>query len=255
MTQQQADVLSRDRTYDSDRIREQVTADLMRKTRWAVLATLGLFVGLLLLFQLLRGTPGVATAVDWALLEGYTGLWSLSLLISGLVFALSEYRSNEVQQRLGNAVASFDIYTELYNRITDPEETAARRWIILNIEPRARGQPQEEWLADVKAKLQEKPDDWDQEMAPGHIYLKRALNTFYFIGFADQHYWNMKNELVEWMSPPIAKVWERIGPYVEQEAIERAEPDFYKAARAYGQHCLNWRRERGWESTIVQDGT
>ena len=81
-------------------------------------------------------------------------------------------------------------------------------------------------------------------MPPGQTHLKRVLNTLDFVGFVADHYWDMwrtDDELVQWMSSPITKVWERIGPYVEYEAVERQEPDFYQAARMLSQYCLDWR--------------
>ena len=76
-----------------------------------------------------------------------------------------------------------------------------------------------------------------------------------FLGFVGKHYWNMENELVSWISPSVAKVWERISLYVENEAELRSEPDFYESAREFGQYCVQWRNERYPKSTVIKGAT
>ena len=99
------------------------------------------------------------------------------------------------------------------------------------------------------------PEGWQKERPPGREHLKQILNTLDFIGFVASHYWTIENELVEWMNPLVAKVWERIGPYVEDEAKRRNEPDFYQAARELGDQCLEWRRAKGLTSIVIDDAT
>jgi hypothetical protein len=42
---------------------------------------------------------------------------------------------------------------------------------------------------------------------------------------------------------------------VEDEAKRRNEPDFYQAAREFGQNCIAWREKRYPKSNIVSTGT
>ena len=65
----------------------------------------------------------------------------------------------------------------------------------------------------------------------------------------------MENELVFWMSPSISKVWERIDLYVEEEALQRNEPDYYESAREIGKFCVEWRAANYPPSNIISNGT
>jgi hypothetical protein len=91
--------------------------------------------------------------------------------------------------------------------------------------------------------LDEAPLDAPGGRGVGRAHLKVVLNDFDFIGFVNDNYWTMEQEIVEWLSPSIAKVWERIGAYIEWEASRRNEPDYYEAARTFGQYCIKWRSE------------
>ena len=136
------------------------------------------------------------------------------------------------------------------------EAMTARRWIILNLPTLDEaGNDKDTWLAQTKALISATQTGEKAERAPGKTYLKQVLNDFDFLGFVAQHYWSMDNELVEWMSGPVAKVWERIYVYVEWEGQERAEPDFYASARWLGSRCLKWRSSQKYQkSKIVKDG-
>jgi hypothetical protein len=227
---------------------------IIRRLAWSALIAIGVFVLALLLFYLTPVLPNGPHRLDWSLLEGFISLLSLALVLGGSVFALREYISNEIQQQKDEKKVAFDVYQVIFDRLMNPEDTAARRWIILNIPVLPPGEDQAAWVKDVRARIHEWPDDWHGETSPGQTYLKRVLNTLDFVGFVAEHYWDMwrtDDELVQWMSSPITKVWERIGPYVEYEAEERDEPDFYQAARMLSQYCLQWRRAHRPVSRIV----
>ena len=189
------------------------------------------------------GAGDQARQVQWGLLEGITSLATLSLVIGGFALTFREYRRSAIQHSRESAEAAFNIYKEIFDRLMNPEATAARRWIILNMEPRKEDCMDEETWLKTKDKLNERPPNWDKERAPGVEYLREALNVFDFIGFTAENYWDVEAELIKWMHPPIVKVWERVGAYIEREAIERNEPDFYQGARALGKMCLKWRQD------------
>jgi hypothetical protein len=65
----------------------------------------------------------------------------------------------------------------------------------------------------------------------------------------------MENELVLWMSSPVAKVWERIHLYVKEEARQRNEPDYYQSACEFADYCMEWRRENRPQAKVIKDGT
>jgi hypothetical protein len=227
---------------------------IVRRLVWSALIAIGVFILALLLFYLTPVLPNGPHHLDWSLLEGFISLLSLALVLGGSVFALREYISNEIQQQKDEKKVAFDVYQVIFDRLMNPEDTAARRWIILNVPVLPPGEDRAEWVKQVRARMHELPDDWQGEMPPGQAHLKRVLNTLDFVGFVADHYWDMwrtDDELVQWMSSPITKMWERIGPYVEYEAEERDEPDFYQAARMLGQYCLQWRRAHRPVSRIV----
>lgn len=245
--------------FDSKRVRQETTQRLIRLGLISLAVGIGVLVLIGLLFPLTTFLPDrVGDAeppqlVDWVLLEGIASAVTLALIIGGLAFAFVEYTENEVQQKRQNAESAFGIYKEVFDRLMNPSEAEARRWIILNLPTlKEMGGDERAWLAVVKDRLESTEPGI---RAPGKDYLKQVLNTFDFIGFVAKHYWNMENELVEWMSPVIAKVWERVSGYVEQEARDRNEPDYYLSAREFGTHCLAWRRKHFPESTIIDNAT
>ncbi len=192
---------------------------------------------------------------DWSLMEGYAGLVTLALLIGGLVFAAREYIRQESQISQQESQISFEIYQAIHTKLTQPENEAARRWILLNIPVLDGNINKEAWLNDVSQKLHQKPRGWREAIAPGHQHLKNVLNTLDYFGFIAENYVNVEGALLEWMSAPVAKVWERISPYIEDEREKRKEPDFYKSAFYIGERCLKWRTEKGYQSEIIESGT
>lgn len=245
--------------FDSKRIREETIRRLISLGLISLGVGLGFLVLIGLVFPLTSFLPDQVGAsdpprvIDWALLEGVASAATLALILGGLVFAFVEYTENEVQQKRQSAESAFGIYKEIFDRLMHPSEAEARRWIILNLPTLndMRGD-QQAWLAVVRDRL----ESTEPGIRPlGKDYLKQVLNTFDFIGFIAKHYWNMENELVEWMSPVVAKVWDRVGEYVEQEALQRNEPDYYISAREFADHCLTWRRSHYPEANIIDNAT
>jgi hypothetical protein len=248
--------------FDPAQIRRRITRTLLLAGAISGAIVVGLFAIALLLFPLTRylpqtvGSGELAQEVNWGLLEGITGLATLCLVIGGLVFALIEYRRSEIQDSRARAQSSFNIYKELYDKLTNPEATAARRWIVQNLPTLEQmAGDRDAWLARTKELLDQSPEGWTKARAPGRDHLKQILIVFDFIGFVASHYWTIENELVEWMNPLVAKVWERVYLCVEDEAKRRNEPDFYQAARDLGDRCLEWRRKHYEPSVIIDDGT
>jgi hypothetical protein len=202
------------------------------------------------------GTGANTRQIPWDMLGNITGLITMSLFFGGVVFAFLEYVQTAIQRKRESAEASFNIYKELYDRLMNTEALEARRWIILNLPTlEDAGNDRTLWQERAKKVLDEIPAGWQSERAPGREYLKQVLNTFDFIGFVAQHYWNMENELVMWMSPSVAKVWERIEPIVEEEADKRHEPDYYESARNFGKYCVEWRQKNFPKSRVIKNAT
>ena len=197
----------------------------------------------------MSGACAAGGGCDWGLLEGYASMLTLAILVGGLVFTVWEYSRQESQ-------ISFQIYEAIHARMTNPAEEAARRWIIINITlPEDEDMPLEKWIEKTTNTIHQRPEDWTQDLPPGHQAVKMTLNTLDYVGFVSTNYVNVEGPLLQWMSSPIAKVWERLAPLVEHERIARGEPDYYKAASAIGEKCLTWRRQQGLKSKIIKLGT
>lgn len=182
------------------------------------------------------------------MLEGFIGLITLALLVGGLVFSYGEYTRQESEM-------SFQIYEAISNRLTDPEEEAARRWIIINIQPLEDPQLKEEWLENMLALLRDKSTVDEFGLPIGHSYLKKVLNTFDYFGFISENYMNVEGPFLEWMSAPVAKIWERIEPYIDNESELRDEEDYYRSAKYIGKKCVEYRKNNDLGSTFHKDAT
>jgi hypothetical protein len=241
-----------------------------RTTLWAVLAGVVALLVFLIIFQVslyyyyprISVLPGmyqsgeVTRQIDWRYLGDITSLATFAVIVAGVVFAFINYVQNAVQRKREEAEASFNIYLEMYNKLMDHSAMEARRWVIVNLPTlEEMRNDQKAWLEHIETKLNEIPPGWEGKRPPGREYLKEVLNTFDFIGFVGRYYWNMENELVLWMSSPVAKVWERIHLYVEEEARLRNEPDYYETAREFADYCMAWRRENRPRVTVIKDGT
>jgi hypothetical protein len=239
--------------FDVKQIQRNTRNRLIGMLAISLLPALIIFFGGLLGFPILVKALTGTASISWGTPGDITNLITLSLIIGGGVFVFFEYINDEVHERREHAEASFNIYKELFERLTSEEDTEARRWIIQNIQPCDNPQNMDAWLRQTRDKLSYRPDNWTQEIAPGQMYLKHVLNTFDFVGFVAGNYWSMEEELVQWMSPPVTKVWERIGPFVQDEANKRDEPDYYSSAREFGEYCVNWRRGRYNPAKIIDN--
>lgn len=188
-------------------------------------------------------------------LEGLSGLVTMALVIGGLVFTFVDRQQKEKEERLNNQTISYQHFETIHNLLTDPEREAARRWIYQNILPKTDEQPLEDWLETINKKIAEKPKGWDEPRTPGQKYIKMILNDLDFIGFVFDEYWNAEDKEVEWFSPPIAKVWERLAPYVAAQREARSEPDWYQAAAIIGEYAISWREKQGYADAEIIEKT
>ena len=191
--------------------------------------------------------------VDWSLLEGFVSVISLALVAGSLAFALVEYTEKEnAKQReklieaREKAKLSYDIYQAIFERLTDPEQEAARRWILANIPLKKDDEDLAAWYQRVQAKIMARPEGRENELPEGQRAVKLTLNCFDYIGFIANHYWDIDEDSLDWISPPIAKVWKRIGPYVTHVRTLRKAKDYYLSAEAMGKRCIEWRQRRGF---------
>lgn len=243
--------------FNPKRIRLRTTLVALAAGVVALLFGIAAFLFFLYLFPFVTRLPETyqTKEINWSLLGGITSLATFALFFGGVLFALFDYVQNAIQKKREDAEASFNIYKEIFDRLMNPEALEARRWVIENLHTlEEMNNDKEAWRDHIRTQINIVPRGWKGQRSPGKEYLKEILNTFDFIGFVARHYWNMENELVIWMSPPIAKVWERIWPYVEEEADRRGEPDYYLSAREFAKYCVDWRRKRNLKSKIIKNG-
>lgn len=252
--------LSRNEGFNPRKIRTRTTVGAVSAGIIALIFVLVTFVASLYFFPQVPSWADSRLAgplrLDWTALGGITSLATFSLVVGGVLFALIDYIQNAVQRKRDDAEASFNIYKEMFNRLMSPEALEARRWVILNLPTlEEMGNDKKAYLDQVNKELNKMPRGWKSKRPPGREYLKDILNTLDFIGFVAKHYWNMENELVEWMSSPVTKVWERISVYVEEESKLRNELDYYESARNFANYCVEWRRQKYPKSNVIPNGT
>jgi len=195
--------------------------------------------------------------LDWGSLGNMASVTAISVAAGGVYFTYHQYRHSEKQRIREDAESAINLYKNIYDRIMNPASVEARRWVILNLPTLdAMNNDKEAWLTHIHKKILQRPRGSKGKRAPGQEYLKHILNDLDFIGFIHTNYWPMDEEMAQWMSPPVAKVWERIGEYVEREARLRSEPDYYIAARDFGNYCVEWRRKHNRpQSKVIENGT
>lgn len=188
---------------------------------------------------------GISETNNWNLLEGFVGAISLALLAGGLTFALAEYIDTEKAKQAEKAKLSYEIYNAIYGKLTDPAQEAARRWILSNIAIKRDDEDIETWYQRTHAKIMKTSRGGKGELPEGQNAIKLTLNCFDYIGFIADHYWDMEDDSLDWISAPIAKVWRRIGPYVLHVRALRKTTDYYLSAERVGELCVEWRQGKG----------
>ena len=236
--------------------------EIVRKLSLFALASL--FLGLAGYLLLMWAFPFFSSAyfgkVEWDRLGEYVSVISLALVTAGLAFALAEYTDKEnakrrqiIAEELERAKEarevgklSYDIYQAIFEKLTAPEQEAARRWILTNIPVKKADEDMAAWYEQANAKIMRRtPGTKDDDLPEGQTAVKLTLNCFDYIGFIANHYWDIDDDSLDWISPPIAKVWKRIGPYVTHVRTLRKASDYYLSAELIGSRCIEWRQKRG----------
>jgi len=81
---------------------------------------------------------------------------SLAVVGGGLTFAGVEYVSKENAKAREKAKLSYDIYQAIFDKLTAPEQEAARRWILTNIEAKKEDEDRAAWYQKTQAKIMER---------------------------------------------------------------------------------------------------
>jgi hypothetical protein len=182
---------------------------------------------------------------DWNLLDGFVGVISFALLVGSLTFALTEYIGTEKAKEADKAKLAYEIYKAIFEKLTDPEQEAARRWILSNIDIKKEDEEIAAWYKRTNTKVMRVARDNISDLPEGQKAVKLTLNCFDYIGFIANHYWEIEADSLDWISAPIAKVWGRIGPYVMHIRTLRNTTDYYLSAEYLGELCVKWRQDKG----------
>jgi len=200
-------------------------------------------------------TQSVSEANNWNLLEGFTSAISLALLAGGITFAFAEYVDKENAKQDEKNKLSYEIYKAIFDKLTDPEQEAARRWILSNINIKRDEEDIEHWYKQTQAKIMKKGKGDKDGLPEGQRAVKMTLNCFDYIGFIAVHYWEIEDDSLDWISSPIAKVWRRLDPYVGHVRTLRKTNEYYTSAEYVGDLCVNWRQRKGLPDEEYTKGT
>lgn len=153
----------------------------------------------------------------WSMLEGLSAVAAFAVVVGGGFFALLQLIEATERRHM-------EIYNDVFKRLMDDREIAARRWIY-----------------------QKLPDDPEQGIASlsevGQRHVKLVLNSFDHLGFLLMQDWVTDDGIIGWVSPIVLKTWAKLGPYVAYEAARRGEPYYYGAAVALARRCEEWWRQ------------
>lgn len=208
-------------------------------------------LGVVSYFAILRSFRAFALRISgsleqWTLLDGFVGVISLALLVGGLTYTVLDRIRAEYAEEREKTKLSYDIYQAIFEKLTNPEQEAARRWILANIKVKKSDEDIESWYQRTQTKIME-PGDGDESGLPeGQKFVKQTLNCLDYIGFIAHNYWEIGEGSLDWLSPPVAKVWSRLGPYVQHVRTLRGAKDYYIPAEYIGDLCIQRRRARGF---------
>lgn len=187
-------------------------------------------------------------------LDDFISLVTLAVLAGGFLFWAIDRRQKDLAEAAREQSLSFQLFQTIHDRLVNPEQEEARRWILANIPVKPADLPAAEWYKQITPVIEARPSGWENERSPGQTYIKNVLNNFDFIGFVSEHFWNARESDIEWLSPPVAKVWARLGPYVEHLSELRQEPDYYRSASRFGEYCIRFRKEKGLPTSKYVEG-
>jgi hypothetical protein len=207
-------------------------------------------LGAISYFAILRWFRAFAVGIsgaleDWSLLDGFVGAVSVALLVGGLTYTVLDRIRAEYAEEREKTKLSYDIYQAIFEKLADPEQEAARRWILANIKIKGDEEDIESWYQRTHAKIMERANGNQSDLPDGQNYVKQTLNCLDYLGFIASHYWDIGEDSLDWLSPPVAKVWKRLGPYVRHIRTLRGALDYYVPAEYIGNLCIKWRQDKG----------
>lgn len=219
-----------------DRIKDMPAGRVVGLAALFSLTFFAVWVGLIVVVWRIFGLGSIPPTDFWGAVESLSSAATLATVIGGGLFALLQVvesvdsRQREVETR------NLEIYNNIFERLTSDRNIAARRWIYQHL----TGDP---------------ATDRQNLTADGQEHIKLVLNSLDHLGFLIRQDWITSEAIIDWVSPFVVKVWEKLGPYVDDEAIRRNEPDYYEAVRHLAEHCKAWRETKysGVQHNWVKD--
>lgn len=197
----------------------------------------------------------VSGAQDWNLLGSFVSVLTLSFLVGGLVTSVIDRVNADLIQSRENAKLSFDIYQAINAKLTDPEQEAARRWILNHIPIKKDSEDIQTWYEQTQEVVMAGEKGQEDGLSEGQRAVKMTLNLLDYIGFIAKNYWDTEDDSLDWLGLPVAKIWRRIGPYVLEIRRLRNASDYYIFAEFIGDLCIAWRRKRGLPDEEITKNT
>jgi hypothetical protein len=165
----------------------------------------------------------------WAMLEALSAAAAFSVAVGGGLMVLAQL-TEAVDSR------NLTIFNDIFERLMADKNIEARRWIYANL-----------------------PDDPERGLASlsneGREHVKLVLNSFDHLGFLMQQDWvsaEAEDAIIRWVSPFVARTWQKLGPYVAYEIAHRPEePDYYEAACHLADQCITYRKKFLRQDAIV----
>ena len=213
-----------------------------------------------------QGEPGT---MRWDLFDVFTGVASLTVFAGGIAFAIPEYfrkekahedkekeiEEKEIAKKKAEAITmAYDVFVDLFQKLTAPEQEAALRWLLSNIDIKRDDEDIESWYTRTHATIMKRASR-SKTIPEGQKALKMTLNCFDYIGFVSRYYIFLDKDTIDWISAPVAKVWRRIGPYVEHVRTLRNTTDYYLAAEYIGKLSIDYRKSKGMDDEEIATNT
>jgi hypothetical protein len=145
-----------------------------------------------------------------------------------------------IQINISNVSRNFEIFRDIFEKTTTDEQIRYREIIYLSSE---LDNPTE---ANIKIFYSNSENK--------EAY-KKILDVFDYYGLILKQTWISEEEIIDWLSPIVVKVWKRIKPVLDYQYNKRKEfePHYYIGARYLAQECIAYRKRKfkNWTSELI----
>jgi hypothetical protein len=160
----------------------------------------------------------------WVIIESLSTAATVTAILGAGLIAHNELSES-------NKSRYVSLMENIFHELNSEDQISARRWIYLELPV----------IKDVS--MIDKLDDENKKK------IKMALNSIDKVAFVTQAGWIPVEVIMNWINPMIVKLWEKLGPLVLLERVERNEPDYYLDAEIFAEECRKWREKKYPDST------